>query len=128
MWELSAEYTKLTEGKSPQTRCIMKCPNGHPYDIAKQTVQAYTSRKCEACNITYAYPDKLPMKKERESRDSLVEVSDCFEHSYEEIASELNISVVEAKKSCDSAMQKLLKVVEADATLSAGFREYLADS
>jgi len=110
-------------GSQIKIRCVIECPHGHPYDVLKQTIAQRNGRRCKACGEVYKYPDikqAVPMTKSK-----LIEVSDCFNMTYSEIASELSITPGEAKKSCDDAMTKILKAVADDPVMSAEFRAYL---
>jgi len=123
MWKVTAEYIKFI-GVRHDTRCIIECPEGHPYDVAKQTVNKYPTKRCKTCQIVYSLP--TVERKFNENRSKLVEVDDCFDMSYVEIAARLNISAEEAKRSCDSAMDKLLHVVLDDTELLSAFKEHLS--
>ena len=125
MWRITAQYVDL-KGDKAYTRCIIECPLGHPYDLMKQTVKQFDSKKCKVCDVTYPFPTEIPRK--ITSREGIIEVSDCFEYSYTEIAERLSITPEEAKQSCDSAIVKLLATVAADPELSAEFMEYLRSS
>ena len=122
MWKITAEYTDLT-GSQSKVRCVIECPEGHPYDVMKQTVKQFDSKRCKMCKKIYQFPDTS--RKKSEDRSTLIEVNDCFDMSYVEIAAKLNISAADAKQSCDSAIGKLLEAVTSDPNLVEAFRDYL---
>ena len=125
MWKVTAEYTDLT-GTQSKVRCVIECPEGHPYDVMKQTLkQAYTKR-CKICKETFELP--TIRRKNAKDKSDIIEVNDCFDHSYEEIAAYLDITVKEAKTACDEGMFKLLALVADDPELAATFSEYLGNS
>ncbi len=124
MWKITAEYIKLNVAGTPGTRCVIECPEGHPFDIAKQTVAKYLTKRCRSCEVTYT----LPTTTRKNTSKAIVELDDCFDMSYAEIAEFTNLSLSEVIKNCDSGMKKLLSLVDASPELSDAFSGYLETS
>ncbi len=132
MWKITVEYRKAV-GSQFSSRCVIVCPENHPYDVLKQTVSKYPTKRCKACNAVYTLPT-LSRELSQTPRaiayrkNHILEVSDCWDMSYREIAERLGITQAEAQKSCDSAMKKLLLAVADDSELFESYKEYLRET
>jgi len=52
-WILNGTYVSTGKTGLRTTRCKLKCPSGHPVDIAKSSVYVRSTYKCKACDETY---------------------------------------------------------------------------